>query len=586
MINKFKFRHIIVALGIFATSGEMNASQVINVPCVGDDQTRLIQQALVKASFYKGEEVTIRLEPGTYHLHRNLAAQHIYHVSNTTSEKENPNPSKHIGIWMKDMENIIFDGSGSTILTHGELSTFVVDNCKNIKLTNFKVDAADPTVVEINITKVGDDFIEFDILPPSQFIVKNGMFLFKGEGWRFGDGKLVPKFKAIAQIYDPVREMTLRTPSPIHNYTKAEVIGDNSVRMFFDYKPEVHPGERYQLRHSIRNEACMFLNNSKDIEVSDVDFNFMGNFGAVSQFSKNITFDNIKCVPSPESGRTNAGFADFLQFSSCKGKVQILNSRFSGSQDDPINIHGTHLQVVKTDSINKIVIAYRHPQTFGFPPFKPGDELALVNRESLNYEGETAMVESVKPLNNYNYELVLNKKISSLMDGEIDSKYVVENISWTPEVLIKGNYFSLTPTRAILISTRGRSVIEDNIFYHIPLASILVADDANYWYESGPVSNLSIRNNIFIDCESPIIQVAPEVKEFKNPVHSNISIMRNKFISPQPDAIDIRDSQIVAIRRNTFVISPTSGLNEDDLIKLENVTQSNVKKNLIVSPQE
>lgn len=578
-------RIVIVLLGILAATANINSTQVINVPCVGDDQTGLIQQAFVRASFFKGEEVIIRLEPAVYNFHRNLAAQYPYHISNTASEKENPNPQKHIGVWMRDMENIIFDGNGATILTHGELTSFVIDNCKNIKLTNFKLDAADPTVVEIDVTKVGEDFIEFDILPPTEFTVRNGVFLFKGEGWRFGDGKLVPKFKAIAQIYDPEREMTLRTPSPIHNYTKTEVIGEHSLRLFFDYQPKVKVGERYQLRHSIRNEVCMFLNDSKDIEIRNVDFNFMGNFGIVSQFSENITFENIKCEPSAESGRTNAGFADFLQFSSCKGKIRILNSRFAGSQDDPINIHGIHLQVVRQIGDNKVIVAYHHPQTFGFPPFKPGDELAFVNRATLNYEGETALVDSIRPLDEYNFELTLNRNFSSQEEKKLDSGYAVENITWTPDVLIAGNYFTKTPTRAILITTRGKSLIEGNIFYRIPMESILVADDASSWYESGPVTNLTIRGNTFIDCESPVISVSPENKIFENPIHSNISIIGNKFISAKEDAIKIIDSEKIEIKGNSFFITPDDNLDQKDLIKLENDSKTKVKNNRIITKE-
>lgn len=553
------------------------------MPCKGDDQVLSFHQALTRASMFKGEHVIIKLEPATYNLHRSNTPQRKYHISNTTSEYENPDPTKHIGIWIKDMENITIDGNGATILTYGEITPFVIDNCKNIKITNLKVNAADPSVVEITIKDVGDHSMVFEVLKPTNVNVSNDFFYFKGEGWIFGDEKRLSNHTAIAQIYDPVRKQTLRTPSPIGGYTKAEMVDSNTIRLLFNHQPEVRKGERYQLRHSIRNEAAMFINRSKDVEIQSVDFQFMGNFGAVSQFSENVTFDRVRCMPDPESGRTNAGFADFLQFSSCKGLIKITNSDFAGSHDDPINIHGTHLAITKSDAPNTITVTYRHPQTFGFLPFIKGDEVGFVDRNTLNYVGEPAVVDSIISIDDYNYNLILNKDISFLESKDNISDYAVENLTWIPDVLIKDNNFSRTPTRAILITTKGKSVIENNLFYRIPMASILVADDARSWYESGPVSDLTIRKNVFVDCASPVIYIAPEVREYNAPVHTNISIVKNKFFDAKPNAINVRASDHILIKNNLFTVEPMQKLTDEEIVTLENVPNYKIEDNKIRS---
>lgn len=559
------------------------AEKVIEVPATGEDQTSAIKAALEEAARYSQEPVVIKLQPQIYNLHRNTSTAKVYHISNTTSVQENPDPTKHIGIWMNNLHNVTFDGNGATILTHGEMTSFGIDNCTNIKLKNFRLDASDPSVVEVTVSKVGNDFIDFDILPPSQFEVKDGYMVFKGEGWIFGDEKRESPHIAIAQIYDYDKGMTLRTDSPIRGYTKAEKIGDNTVRLYFDYQPKVKPGEKFQLRHSIRNEVATFINNSKNIEIRGVDYNFLGNFGIVSQFSENVSFIKVNFEPFAGSGRTNAGFADFLQFSSCKGLLKIIDCRFAGSHDDPINIHGTHLQVVETISPNKVIVEYRHPQTFGFLPFKPGDELGFVNRATLNYEGKPVKVKSVKELDEYKYELVLDKNISEIIDKKINSQYAVENLTWTPDVEIRGNYFSKTPTRGILITTRGKSVIEDNTFFRIPMAAILVADDANSWYESGPVSDLTIRNNVFVGCASPVIQVSPEIRSYNEPVHSDITITGNQFLPAKPGTIQIKASDGILINKNLFEVSNPDAIAESDLIILKDVTDCKVENNRIVN---
>ena len=576
-----KTRKLRTLIFLLATAVVTTASavKVIKVPAVEGDATVAIQNAVNEAAAIKGENVIIRLEGARYNISREKGSPIVYHVSNTTSEYENPDPTKHIGVWMKDLENVTFDGNGALLLTHGEMTSFVLDNCKNVNLTNFRLDAADPSVVEIDIAETGKDYIIIDVLAPSAFEVKDGVLSFKGEGWSFGKGDMEPGRIEYAQIYDKEKDMTWRVPFPLADYKKAEKTGASSVKLTFDKAPNVKTGDRYQLRHCIRNEVCMLIADSKDVNLRNVTLNFMGNFGIVSQFTENLTFDRLICEPSPESGRTNAGFADFLQFSSCKGLIQVLNSKFNGSHDDPINIHGTHLQVETIDSPNTVTVAYKHPQTFGFMPFKIGDEVALVDRYTLNYEGVTAKVTEIKEIDEYKYQIKLDKNLSAITSKEVNSNYAIENLTWTPDVIIRGNYFARTPARGVLISTRGKSLIERNMFYGIPMASILVADDARSWYESGPVSDLTIRDNVFVNCNSPIISIAPEVKNLNKPVHSNIKIEENFFFPAAKNAIDVFATDNILIKGNLFEVKDGSDLTVNDMISLKEVTNAKVTDN-------
>ena len=104
------------------------------------------------------------------------------------------------------------------------------------------------------------------------------------------------------------------------------------------------------------------------------------------------------------------------------------------------------------------------------------------------------------------------KSVEKLNDREISVRFennvpaglepndCVENMSWTPEVLIKSNRFTRTNTRGILLTTPRKAVIEDNVFFRTGMSAILIEADAEGWYESGPVRDVTIRSNAFIDC--------------------------------------------------------------------------------------
>lgn len=74
---------------------------------------------------------------------------------------------------------------------------------------------------------------------------------------------------------------------------------------------------------------------------------------------------------------------------------------------------------------------------------------------------QSAWVKQVKRLDNYEILLTLDRPVDEQVKQQ---PVVVENVTWTPEVLIRNNYFSRIPTRGILVTTRRKVVIEKNIF--------------------------------------------------------------------------------------------------------------------------
>lgn len=558
------------------------SARIVEIPSMHEDATRQIQEALNMFLDSPDEENILKLSPGEYHLSKGFSSPFLYHVSNTTSFEENPDPVKHIGLWLKGLQNITIDGNGATLITHGEMTPFVIDSCSNICIKNLTLEAADPSVVEIKILERNDHEVIFDITPPSDFEIEDGVFYFKGEGWIFGDGGKKTNLPQYAQVFYPERDVTLRKPYPLQRYINVEKLGDRRVKMEFEESPQIFPDEIYQLRHGIRNEVCGFINYSKDVGLSDINIRFLGNFGIVSQFSDTITLNHIEFAPQKESGRSNAGFADFLQFSGCKGKITIKNSVFTGSQDDPINIHGTHLKVVGKTEAGGLIVQYSHPQTYGFWPATPGDHIEFIDSRSLNTK-MAAKVEEIKKIDDYRFEICIDKdSMSNLLKFDLNT-LAIENVTYIPEVEISGCYFSRTPTRGILLTTRGNSLIENNTFYRIPMSSILVSDDANSWYESGAVKNLTIRNNIFYECASPVICVKPEISKFEKPVHENITIEGNRFIGAMSNTIYLKASADIYVNDNIFEISSSINMEISDLIIKEDVTNLQIKGNKISS---
>lgn len=499
----------------------------------------VIAKALEEAAAEKGRPTVIQLQLGRYIFGRDESIHRRYLISNTASEKEDPDQVKHIALLLKDLENLTIDGSGSLLLMDGEMTSFIIDSCRNVTLKNFQLDFVNPTQTEFEVVEQGKHHILAKVHPTSHYKIENGKLVWYGKGWSFSEG--------IAQAYDCGKDITWRTWSPLEGLESTVEVQQGLLWMNYCEKPDIAPGWVFQMRDAIRDEVCGLIQYSRDIRLENVHVYYAGNFGIVSQYSENLAFEQVFFEPEPGSGRTNAGFADFLQVSGCKGKVSVQNCRFTGAHDDPINVHGTHLQVLEYLSDTKIKLGFMHHQTFGLKAFFPGDEVAFINSNTL-----LPIVEAkVKKVTRVGDRQVIMEVSRPLPEAVRKTELVsVENLTWTPEVVIRNNYFSRIPTRGILVSTRRKVLIEDNVFFRMQMSAVLIADDARSWYESGPVTDVTIRRNKFIECGEPVIHVAPENKVCAGAVHRNISVTDNHFQLKGESMIKARSTDGITVTGN------------------------------------
>ena len=200
--------------------------------------------------------------------------------------------------------------------------------------------------------------------------------------------------------------------------------------------------------------------------------------------------------------------------------------------DDPVNVHGTHLKVSEIVSPNTLKLKFMHHQTYGFNVFIPGDTVAYVHSAELQIFAQ-GIVKTAKLISEREMLVELEKPFPA----ELKVGDALENVTWTPAVKITNCRFEGTISRGTLITTRREVLIENNVYYRTGMHAILIENDAMGWYESGPVADVTIRNNQFIECgfnsgaDNYAIKINPENSEWvKNYyVHRNIRIENNTF---------------------------------------------------------
>lgn len=477
--------------------------------------------------------VEIRFAPGRYDFYPVKALRRKYQISNTNDDPDN---GKAIGILLDGAKHFKVSGPGATIFYRGKMIEVCIDSSEDINIFDLHFDYHRPTVSEFTVASVENDYVDLDIHKDSHYTIEDGLITWQGEGWSYKTGLAQELDLSTNEVWrrrDPLVGMALEEIKPFH----IRASGKHTMRL----------GRVYQIRDTRRDCAGVFTRRSKNITWKNVNFQFLHGMGLVNQFSENLTFDTVSVAPDKTSGRTTAAWADCIQVSGCKGKLLVKNCLFSGAHDDAINVHGTHLRVVEQISEKQIKVRFMHKQTFGFMAFNPGDEIEFVRWDSLkNYAPNR--VKGAQLLNPKEMLLTLDKPVPS----DFKQNDAVENVTWTPEVEIRGCTVSRISTRGFLITTRRKVLVENNTFLSTRISAILLEDDAKGWYESGCVRDMTIRKNEFIRCAEPVININPQNSAANDSVHQNIWVEDNKFMLRGTTMLRAKSTKGLSVTGNTI----------------------------------
>jgi hypothetical protein len=533
-------------------------AQTINVTKYGAkpnsfaDATESVKKAIEACK--KQSQSVLNFPKGRYDFWPDSAAETHYYISNTSSEDEVPVKVQRVGLYLKGVKNLTIEGNGSKFVFHGKMITWVLDGSDQIRIQNLSVNYERPGMSEMTLKEVTTTNVIASIHPDSKFSIIDNHLEWYGEKW------ITKNHHAV--LVRPDKGMLLYSTWDPFLTSKAEVIAPLTVKFTGDFsKFKGQPGEILTIRDRYRDYVGAFINRSKNISLHNLQMNSMHGLGIVSQFSENLNYDSVTIEPEKGSGRVIASSADGMHFSGCKGQITINNCRFNGLHDDPVNVHGTHLKVSEIVSPTILKLRFMHPQSYGFEAFITGDTVAYLHSAALQIFGQ-GVIKTAKLIS----EKEMLVEMKSPFSAQLKVGDALENVTWTPAVTIKNSRFEATISRGTLITTRRKVIIENNVYYRTGMHAILIANDASDWYESGPVTDVTIRNNQFIECgfnsfpDNYIIKIDPQNHQLvpKYYVHKNIRIENNIF--------KVYDYPLLSARSTNGVIFVNNKIEKSDFL--------------------
>lgn len=490
------------------------------------------------------EEKVIVFEKGTYLIDATkLQTQKLY-ITNTVGDKEfSSDETPHLNrapLWFNGLKNVTIDGNGAKFIIHGKSTNAVIDRCENIKIQNLTITADNPEMHELKVIGKGLFYVDYEIDEQTEYVNEKGKFYFVGHDYKrdFKDCSRYAWWIAHFPVDRP--HFCQRTYHPLRDAIKVSEIGKRRIRAYGFTANKFKVGDKYYLYDVRRQYAGIFVQNSKNVTLENVKQHFNYSLAFVAQNTENITLTNLDFTP--ENGRVMCSVADFIQICMCRGKVVVKDSKFSGAGDDCMNVHGFHFKIVSKKD-NKITVRFMHPQSHGYNAFEIGDKIEFINPETLLPKGNATIFDAIM-LNEYDIELTLDNT-ENVVVGEF-----VENVTACPQVEFVNNEIDRIITRGLLLTTRGRTNIENNRFYSTTMSGILLSDDADSWYESGMCLDMTIKNNVFDYCGENGVLIKPENKKYNGAVHKNIVIEGNTFKKCERPCFDIKDSDNIIIKNN------------------------------------
>ncbi|BDI28450.1 alpha-1,3-galactosidase B [Capsulimonas corticalis] len=490
-----------------------------SVDTENNDATPAVRAALAAAR--AGGERRLVFPKARYDFWPDRAFEQYWFISN------NDEGLKRIVFPLEGLEDFEIDGQGSEFVFHGYVLPFTLRGCKEITLKNFSIDWARTFHSEAVVLAAREGSIDIEIPEQFPYKIPHDRLVFTGEG------DITYDISNMLEFDTNKRETAFGVFDnfAVHDWHTAEEIGPRQVRVHAKFSTLPTPGNTMAIMDGGRLCPTITIERSQGVTVQNVTLYHSGGMGIIAQHSSDLRVENLTVTTPPESGRMISLTADATHFVNCAGEIVLENCVFENQMDDATNVHGIYGQISAIVSPTEIEFALVHPQQLGIDIFAAGDPIEFVRNTTLEtfHENTVARVDRVN-------KQFTRLTLESPLPTDLSLKDAVANLRWIPNLTARGCRSRGNRARGFLVTTGGKALIENNHF-HIAGAAILIEGDANYWFESGKVRDVTIRGNHFENCNYGVwgtatIEVNPGVAEpyrAQSLYHHSIRVENNTF---------------------------------------------------------
>ena len=506
-----------------------------------------LRKLITKARAHAGS-CLITLEKGEYHFYPKSSKDMSVYISNHDQQD-----MQAVAIPIVDVKKLfILDGQGSTFVFHDNTMPFLIMDSRDTIIENIHITHHQPWCIEGTIVSNHSNETILEI--PSKvhaWQLKDGHFEINSDGTSRRVNHAIA-YKSNGRI------AALGNIGDIPWSSAATKVDKNSVKFNSDTRElGLSAGDVLVLRNYARPRPAMLAYRSKNIQLNNVFFHDSQGMAFLAQRCDDISITGGGCLRSDKRMHTSS--ADATHFSNCRGHIRVLHATYEGMMDDAINVHSTALQIDEIISPTQFLCSYKHPQAVGFEVLLAGERLQFIKAKTMEHVPQSVLAQHVEKLSETQLRVTLNEPLpAGVSVGD-----AWENADWYPSVHFHHNTVRYNRARGALFNTPRPVLIEDNHFYYCSGSAILLAGDAQGWYETGRCLDMLIRRNRFDHnltssyqfCEG-IISIIPQISKHspdETPYHQNIVIEDNIFTTHAVPLLYAESSKNIFFRNNRMI---------------------------------
>ena len=510
----------------------LGAQDIIYISaCDKEDATSKIRESVMKS---QSEQVRIVFEKGVYRCLPDYANEKYCAISN------HGNGMKKILFALENYKTIEIIGNGATLLFHGQMMPFLLENCQSVKIKGLTNDWDIPFTFLGEIVSINSKEKWREIKPSKEGfhwkLEKEQIRFPNVDGFNYTClGSTLPFEKGTKRVVHGAIDIDSE-PS------KVERMENGNLRIYekLSYYPPVgsllsSKGDRKHDRYA----PAFDFKECNNIILDSITIHHALGMGFLFERSENIQILNCQVILPRHTQRVVSTTADATHFVNCKGDILIENCRFENMLDDGTNIHGTYVEVDKVIDDYTVRVSLKHFEQSGFKFAEKGDDIWFIIQPS-PLRGEVNTVNHVFTLNERFIQLTFAKPLpAGLKKGDI-----LENKTWNPTFTMRKCTIRNHRARSVILKTPLKTVIKNNYFSSM-MSAILLRGETHFWFESGAVEDVLIQNNIFENCadcgtQHAVLYITPRLgKQFDGTqaYDRNIRFINNTINSFNPRVI-------------------------------------------------
>lgn len=508
-----------------------------NATDVYDNSSRL-SAALerIRRESKEDDDIVLKFSNGRYDFFATDAHRYDLYISNHDNPK-----SRAVGFMINSFKNLTLEGNGAEFMFHGRMIPFYIEESNDVTLRNFTIDFADPQICQVEVVSNDEEGIRFRVPASYNYKVENGRFSVRGLDWEL-------TYDTGIAFEANTRHVVYQTSDLGINMSHAQTTPEPRVILAPNWKDKrLVPGTRVALRSWGRPCPGIVLDRCDDTRLHNINLHYAEGMGLVAQLCEDIDLKGFNVsLRGKDDPRYFTTQADATHFSQCRGHISSVDALYEGMMDDAINVHGIYLKIKELKDKYTLRASFEHGQCYGFRWADEGDEIGFLRSKTMERIDGTCKIKRITPADTNQFkgckEVWIEFQTPYPADVNMNETFGIENESWLPTVYFARNTIRNNRARGALFSSPRRTICENNLFDHTSGTAILLCGDCNGWYESGPVRELIIRKNKFVNAltnmfqfTNGVISIYPEIPNLKD--------QKRYFHGGKADAIQIVNNE-------------------------------------------